>query len=271
MLNHLLATLFFKVDVPLLKASQPPEAIFGASAVKPETVVGYYSTAYRYIDAFNIVPAFFTASLFPALSRMATQHDDALARTYTLAVKLMVMMALPLAVATTFLSTWMAGLFGESFLPHSAIALAIMCWSMPIGWINSVTNFALIATNQQRALTRAFIIGLSFNVIANLILIPLFSYVAAAVVTIFSEIVEGAAFYVYVRKHIAPVNWVGVLARPFLATGVMATITFAFHMAGWTLVGLAIGLAAYCAVLWLSSALSAGERAILRPLVRRGA
>lgn len=260
MMNHLLATLFFKVDVPMLQALKGPVA------------VGWYSAAYKFIDAFNIIPAFFTQSLFPAMSRMALQRDESLARSYTLALKLLVMVSLPLAVATSFLAEPMIAILGgREFLPHGAIALAIMAWSMPIGWINSVTNYALIAANRQHALTRAFIFGLSFNVIANLALIPTFSYVAAAVVTIFSEIVEGAAFYVYVRRHITPVNWIEVLARPFLAAGAMAGLAYLFATMGLTLIGLALGLVAYGAVVWLTGALSAGERAILRPLVRRGA
>ncbi|MCS6846260.1 MAG: flippase, partial [Anaerolineae bacterium] len=260
MLNHLLATLFFKVDVPMLQAIKGPVA------------VGWYSAAYKFIDAFNIIPAFFTQSLFPAMSRMALQRDASLARSYTLALKLLVMTALPLAVATAFLAEPMiAVLGGREFLPNGAIALAIMAWSMPIGWINSVTNYALIAAGQQRALTRAFIIGLTFNVVTNAIFIPMFSFVAAAVTTIFSEIVEGAAFYVFVRRYIAPVNWVEVLAKPFLAAGVMAGVTAAFAYGGMTLVGLALGLAAYGAVLWLTHALAPQERDILRPLVKRGA
>jgi O-antigen/teichoic acid export membrane protein len=260
MLNHLLATLFFKVDVPLLQAIKGPVA------------VGYYSAAYKFIDAFNIIPAFFTQSLFPAMSRMALQRDQTLARSYTLALKLLVMVSLPLAVTTTFLAEPMIGILGgREFLPEGAIALAIMCWSMPIGWINSVTNYALIAAGQQRALTRAFVIGLTFNIVANSLLIPIFSFVAAAVVTIFSEIVEGAAFYVYVHRHIAPVNWVEALAKPFLAAGALAAVTGVFAMNGLVLIGLALGLALYGGVLWLTGALAPQEREILRPLIRRSA
>jgi O-antigen/teichoic acid export membrane protein len=260
MMNHLLATLFFKVDVPMLQAMKGP------------AVVGYYSTAYKFIDAFNIIPSFFTQSLFPAMSRMALQRDETLSRSYVLALKLLVMVSLPLAVFTSFMAEPMiAVLGGREFLPAGAIALGIMCWSMPIGWINSVTNYALIAANQQHALTRAFVIGLTFNVVANLLLIPTFSFVAAAVVTIFSEIVEGAAFYVYVRRHIAPVNWVDVLARPFLAAGVMALFAAVFMQAGLLLVGLALGGVAYAGVLWVTRVLSTQEREILRPLVKRGA
>jgi len=55
MLNHLLATLFFKVDVPMLQAMQGP------------TVVGWYSTAYKWIDALNIIPVSYTHLTLPTI------------------------------------------------------------------------------------------------------------------------------------------------------------------------------------------------------------
>lgn len=276
MLNHLLATLFFKVDVPLLRGLQ------GAS------VVGWYSTAYKFVDAFNIIPAFFTQSLFPALSRMAAQReepnkphrsgrpvrfesvkqDDPFARAFTLAVKLLVMVAVPVAVATTFAAHWMVDVLGgKEFLPQGQIALMLMIWSIPFGWVNSVTNYALIAVGQQRALTRAFIIGLGFNVVANLIFIPLFSFQAAAIITILSEIVEGAAFYFYVRRHITRLNWADVFARPALAGLVMAGVCAALNAINLLGVGVALGGLAYVAALALTRALNADERAVLAPLV----
>ena len=165
----------------------------------------------------------------------------------------------------------MIGLFGSKFLPDGQIALMMMIWSIPVGWINSVTNYALIAANQQRALTRAFIIGLAFNVIANLIFIPLFSYQAAALITIASEIIEGSAFYFYVRRHIVPVSWVGVLARPALASGVMALVVYPFAVAGgvYLLMGLGVGVAAYLIVLFTTHALDVDETALLAPLLPR--
>jgi O-antigen/teichoic acid export membrane protein len=256
MLNHLLATLFFKVDIPMLEAIQTP------------TVVGWYSAAYKYVDAFNIIPAFFTQSIFPVMSRMAKQADDAMARSYVLSLKLLVIVALPLAVLSTALAPQMIGLLGgNEFLPHGAIALQIMIWSIPFGWINSITNYALIAVNQQRALTRAFIIGLTFNIAVNLVLIPIFSYQAAALVTILSEIVEGIAFYIYVRRHIVKVNWLDVLGRPGLAAAAMAAVAFFFAGNGWALPGALLSLVVYAAALALIGALSPVDRAMLAPLV----
>jgi O-antigen/teichoic acid export membrane protein len=196
MINNLLSALFFKVDVTLLKP------------LKGDTPVGWYNQAYKWVDALNVIPAYFTFALFPVLSRQAAEDKDAARRSYHLALKLLVMLALPTAVFTTFFARELTTIitFGDPrFQPDSTLALQLMIWSIPFGWVNSVTNYVLIALGQQRKLTHAFLAGLGFNVIANLIFIPLYSYKAAAVITILSEIVEGGAFYWYIRKSIGPV------------------------------------------------------------------
>ncbi|MBI4768915.1 MAG: flippase [Chloroflexi bacterium] len=255
MLNHLLATLFFKVDVPLLEI------------MRGEKQVGWYSTAYKFIDAFNIIPSFFTLALFPVMSRQAREDRPALRRSYALAVKLLVAVALPLAVVTSFGARLLIGLLaGAEFLPHGAIALALIVWSIPIGWINSVTNYLLVAVDQQRDLTRAFFIALLFNVVANLIFLPLYGYPAAAIITIFSELFEGMAFYRYLRRGLGPVPWPRLLWRLVLAGGAMAAIVALL----WRLqpaLALAAGLAAYAGgVVWLR-AFEPDEVAVLRGIL----
>jgi O-antigen/teichoic acid export membrane protein len=212
MLNNLLATLFFKVDVTLIKP------------LRGATEVGWYSTGYKFVDAYNVVPSLFTFALFPLLSRQAhdaSQHH-ALRFTYGFAVKLLVTVALPLAAITTFLAPMMIELLGGAeYLPHGATALIILAWSMPFGWINSVTNYVLIALGQQRGLTNAFAVAIVFNVALNLIFIPMYGFAAAAAITIASEIFEGVFFYRYLRRSLGNVAWLSLLWRPWLSAGAM--------------------------------------------------
>ncbi len=210
MLNHLLATLFFKVDVPMLQS------------LRGSATVGWYSTAYKWIDALNIIPAYSTIALFPVMSRQAVEDRPALMRSTRVGIRLLVLMALPLAVMTTFIApTLVLVLGGPEYLPHAGLALQIMIWSIPFGWINSITNYILIALGQQSKLTRAFIVGLSFNIIANLILIPRYSYVAAALITILSELVEGFVFVVYLERALGSIRWLGLLWKLFVSAGLM--------------------------------------------------
>src|SRR5690606_30611735 len=85
----------------------------------------------------------------------------------------------------------------------------------------SVTQYVLIAVNQQHYLTRAFFFGVLFNVVGNLLVIPRFGYVGAALVTILSEFSLLFPFYWSVRRHVGSVPWAGIFARPALAVAVM--------------------------------------------------
>jgi O-antigen/teichoic acid export membrane protein len=254
MINHLLATLFFKVDVPMLQAIQGP------------TVVGWYSTAYKWLDALNIIPAYSTIALFPVMSRQAVEDKDALMRSTRFGIKFLVMVALPLAVATTFLAPFLVLVLGGSaYLPHAATALQIMIWSIPFGWINSITNYILIALGQQSKLTRAFVVGLSFNIIANLILIPRFSYVAAAAVTILSELVEGFVFVIYLERSLGAIRWIQLLWRLFASAGAML-IVMAIAWPLHPILALIAGPMVYLAGLIILRVIGPEERRVLARL-----
>ncbi|HEC22043.1 MAG TPA: flippase, partial [Chloroflexi bacterium] len=233
MINHLLATLFFRMDIVLLEA------------MTSATVVGWYGVVYKWIDAINVIPSFFTQALFPIMSRQALEDRAALRRSYVFSVKLLSLISMPLAVITTLLAYFLIGLLGGSqFLPHGAIALQIFVWSIPIGWINSVTNYVVIALNRQRTLTWAFVVGVVFNATANLIFIRYFSYRAAAVITIFSELVLLTFFYLVMKPALGRVPWVRVLGRITAATALMAAATWALAQVSVPL-ALAGGIAVY--------------------------
>ncbi len=216
MINHLLATVFFKIDIVLMEA------------INGNTIVGQYSTAYKWLDALNIIPAFLTMALLPVMARQAHEDRAALRRNYTLAVKLLVIVALPVAVMTTFIAAPLIRVLGGAeYLPAGGIALQIMIWSIPIGWINSVTNYVIVALDRQRTLTLAFAVGVIFNVAANLIFLPAYSYRAAAAITILSEGVLFVAFYQIIRQELGAMGWRRALWRPALAALGLLGVTLA--------------------------------------------
>lgn len=216
MINHLLATVFFKIDVVLMEA------------INGNTIVGQYSTAYKWLDALNIIPAFLTMALLPVMARQAHEDRAALRRNYLLAVKLLVMVALPVAVITPFIAAPLIRVLGGAeYLPAGGIALQIMIWSIPIGWINSVTNYVIVALDRQRTLMAAFAAGVIFNVVANLLLLPAYSYRAAAAITILSEGVLFVAFYRIIRQELGTIGWPRTLWRPALAALGLLAATFA--------------------------------------------
>ena len=265
MINHLLATIFYKIDVILM------EAINGV------TVVGWYSTAYKWLDALQVIPAFLSAALLPVMSRQAHEDPPALVRSFRLTVKLLSLVALPVAVATTFIApTLVLILGGSEYLPDGAVALQIMIWSVPVGWINSITQYVLIALDRQRTLTRAFIVAVTFNIAANLVFLPAFSYRAAAIITILSESLLLVMFFrlldatlrerLQLGAEARAIGLVGMIWRPALAALVMGGVLVALWPVNG-LLALVAAVATYGVMLVLVRPFDAAERAQLSPLL----
>lgn len=255
MLNHFLATIFFQIDVVIIQASHG------------DRMVGEYGVAYKWVSALNVIPAFFTMALLPIMSRQAREDRDALKRNYGLAIKLLVSTALPVAVIFTFLAYTLTGVLGGSeFLPDGAIATQLMIWSIPVGWINSLTQYVLIALDLQRRITRAFIFAVSFNIVSNLILIPAYGYRAAALTTIASEMSLLIPFALLLHGALGRINWFGLLWKPIVSTLVMVAIL----LVGWPIqpfIALTVAILAYLTILMFLRPLNADELERLTPLL----
>lgn len=253
MLIHLLQTIFISIDTYLLRVL----------LTNGQEVAGWYSSAYKWFNALQIVPSFFTLALFPIISRRIGESINAARQMYAMSLKLMLLLALPVAAVTHYLAIPLVQLVaGEEFLPAGAIALQIVIWSIPLGWLNSVTNYVLISLGLESKQPRAFTIAVLFNIIANLIFIPRYSYVAAGVTTILSELVLLLLFDYYLRQRMPGIKWGRLLMRPFLLTAVIfggMWLGGQIHL----VVGLLIGIAIYPAGLLLLGIIGAEEKKLL--------
>ena len=255
LLNHFLATIFFQIDVLII------EATHGAR------MVGLYSVAYKWLSALNVIPSFFTQAMLPVMSRQAHEDPEALKRTYVLSIKLLLMIALPVAVVFTFTAYFLTTVLGGAeYLPDSAIATQLMIWSIPFGWINSLTQYVLVALDLQRRITRAFTIAVTFNIVANLIFVPQYGYQAAALATIASEFMLLLPFAWLLNRAFGGVPWLDIIWRPVAASAAMAVVL----LLGWNVqpvLALLVALVVYPTVLLLLRPLSSVELERLQPLL----
>lgn len=257
MLNNLLANLFFKVDVFLLLP------------LTNATVLGYYNAAYKFVNALNFIPSKFTLAIFPMLSRYAAGSGEAIRRALIVSVKLLVWIALPITVATVFIAPQLILLFaGAAYLPDSAIALQWLIWFLPFSFMNSVVHYVLIALNEQRFLTRAFLVGLGFNLAANWLAIPPLTYRGAALVTVLSELALLVPFYYALRKHMSALPILDMFWRPGAAAAAMAAALFVL-MPQNLFVALIVGTLVYGLGLFVLGALGPDEWMLLQRLVPR--
>ena len=100
MLDYLLATVFWRIDVWILKP------------LAGDLSVGLYSVGIKYLDGLNIIPSVFTLAIFPLMSRYAKRDGNNLLRSYILSLRLLIMISLPLAMVITCLATPLVSIVG---------------------------------------------------------------------------------------------------------------------------------------------------------------
>jgi O-antigen/teichoic acid export membrane protein len=217
----------------------------------------------------TIVPAYFVAALFPVLARHAAADRLALGRAFRHALALLQMIAWPATVGVAVLSRELILLLGgQEYLPGAAWALAILIWFMPLSYANGVTQYVIIALRRQREITIAFGIAALFNLAANLLLIPRYSYLAAAAITVATEFVILIPFLRVLRQENAAPPLLALSWRPATAALLMGAAMLLVYPAGWLLAAL-VAPPIYLAGLWLLGAFGAEERALARRVLGR--
>lgn len=251
-INQLLQGLFFKVDALLLPG------------MAGDVAAGTYAAAYKVSEGAGIFSSSFTLALFPRLSR-----DSDLSHAYRVALRVLLQLAFPLAVGTALLSEQIVALVGgRQYLPDSATALAILICYLPLSYTNGLTQYVLIATGKQRMLTGAFAAALVFNLLANIILIPRFGYVGAAVVTVASEIVLLMPFRLAAASVTRGVSVLAEARSPVLATFIMAPVVWWLRDAIHPLVAIPAGALVYLLALTALGGIDATQRRLLLQVVR---
>jgi O-antigen/teichoic acid export membrane protein len=250
--NQLLQGLFFKIDALLLPG------------LAGDVAAGTYAAAYKVSEGAGIISSSFTLALFPRLSR-----ETDLSHAYRLGLRSLLQIAFPLAAGVALLSQPIVALVGgKEYLPDSAIALSILICYLPLSYCNGLTQYVLIAAGKQRVLTAAFAAALVFNVAANLIMIPRFSYVGAAVVTVVSELVLLVPFRMVAARVTHGVSLLAESRTPVLATLLMTPVVWWLRDAIHPLVAIPVGGAVYLLALWSLGGIDAQQRRLIVEFVR---
>lgn len=277
MLNNLLSVIFFRFDLFIVRA-------FGGS--NADLLVQQYVLPYQLLNIALVLPPAVTFAVFPLLARRAGGARSELASAQQRTLHLLLLIAFPLAMLMTVLADDLVWLFARrrfaEYLP-SVTVLAVLAWFLPLSFVNGLLQYVLIAIERQTAITRAFVIGAAFNLTANLIAIPLAirwgrpqdALLAAAVITILSEVVLYMVLHPVLRREgltpaIHRLMWRPALASLLMAVAMAPAILW---LPGWlgSAGAILIGPLVYVAGLWMLGAIGAEELALARRIAGRPA
>jgi O-antigen/teichoic acid export membrane protein len=259
LVNALLISLFFRVDIFIVQAERGDRAL------------GIYDASYKLINLLTIVPSYATLAIFPLLARRA-DDIEALRHAQRVGSYALVTLAWLLVCGVSALAgVAIHVLAGRAYLPEAALLLRILIWFAPLSFLNGVAQYALVAAGRQRRIVPAFGLAVAFNLTANLLFVPRYGARAAAVTTVLTEVVILAALMTLTRgQPYAPLDRAALskLWRPTVA-GVCAT-ALALVLRDTPVLAAPAGMALFALLALVTRVVGPEERALaLRALPRR--
>ena len=213
-----------------------------------DQVVGWYSAAYKLIDALNFIPYIIFISTFPSMSRLFVENKELLLTLVNRVIRYLTYLALPIATGTIILSERILQfIYGNQF-HNSSVALKILIIAEALAFVTFILVITLKSIGREKQVTYTLISLSIFNIVLNFILIPKYTYVGAAVATTVTELLSLFILNAVMKKYLVKVNY--KLIKPLFASLLMGVIIYYLNfLAIWWLI--IIGMASYSLLLYL--------------------
>lgn len=244
--SSIIIFVYFKIDTILL------------SVLKTNAEVGIYNAAYKVIENITFFPAMITGLVFPMISRHIFSDKKEFEHIANETAKVFMILIVPIIIGTLFLSEGIIGLIGGSAFYQSANTLRILVFALAFIFFGGFFNNILIAANLQKKLMYSLAFCAAFNVIANLIFIPLYSYTGSAIISVLTEMLVVVFSFYLTIKHTSYIPAIKNLMRILLSGAGMALFLFLFSASNFFLLALGSALV-YVLFLWITRTITVKE------------
>lgn len=210
---------------------------------------GFYTAASTLVQLVFLLRPALLNSVFPNMATMFTESVPRLQTLTSNLLSLFVIVLLPVPFLVWILAEpLMPLLLGEGF-SASAPVLQALIWIVLPSFAYAMLSRVLIAGQQERLNIQVAGVGMALNVILNLLLIPSYGAVGAALSSVLVMVLALAATYAMIHRRLFPLNSWQIWGKPLLAA--LAVGALAYGLRGWSLWATLPMLALlYVGVLW---------------------
>jgi len=230
-----------------------------------KTEVGQYAAAAKLPTVLSGFIGIWVSAVYPHASKLFRSDPDRLRRQLGIFTSLSIVVALPLAAGSAIVGTSvMTGLFGPAYRPAGPpFAILIVASAVVVVSIN-YTSLAM-AVDQERTFALAVTVASIVNILMNLLLIPAYGPIGAAISTVAAE---SLVFLICARRVVAIIGRPPLanhrIAGSIAATVMMSTALLAMPSSLSVWLRIAVGGAVFLAVAVACGAIQRDDLALLR-------
>ncbi len=197
------------------------------SLIKSSGEVGLYGAAYRIIDVLTTLPYMFAGIILPILTLSWFEaRKEYFAAVLQKSFDLMAIFSIPIIAGTLVLAKPLIVLVAGNEFADSGTILKILIFALAAIFLGCMFSHAVIAIDRQREMIGAYIFVSISAVILYLIFIPPFSYLGAAAITIYSEVMIAILSAYVVWRHTKFIPGFKTVTKAIVASGIMWTALY---------------------------------------------
>lgn len=183
----ILGLLYFRIDTIIL------------SYLRGTFETGIYAAGYKFLESLLFIPNALTFALFPTFAKL---HQTNFSKIKTLIVKVSIIMFI-LGMLITGIYLVMLPLIIHVLLPKfSSSILVVQILSLAIPFMFVHIPASAVLTSSEKYLKQIILFSLfplAVNILANVLFIPDFGYLAAAWITVISDIISAVILLIFIR------------------------------------------------------------------------
>ena len=256
-LTNFFYSIYFSIDIVML------------SYLTGNYSTGLYKSAYNIITVFTTFFPVYQNVIFPVMSKFFKESRDLIKVSYELSVKYLLLFILPLSVGIFFYARPLVDLIYRNQYSLATTPVQILIWTVSFLFINGAASTLLNAVDRETIVTRIYIVAAIFNVILNLILIPLYSYDGAAIATVLSEVVITVLtlYYIFKTDFKPDVGLLKNVIKLIIVSLILAIVLYWINVSVW--LAIPIGLIVYVVLLILIRVIDDNDKYIINELLNR--
>lgn len=236
-------------EVIKLAAPMAAVLIFGFIYFKADTVilslmkgpvdVGIYGVPYKLIEVLLVFPSIFMGTVLPFITRYLATSDARMAGAFAKASHFLILIGLPMVAVGMLLAKPLVAVLGGAQFTTAAtvlvgsqtiaapIILQILLFAVFLSYLSHLTTYVVVAAGRQGSLVLPNILFAVCNIGLNVVAIPHYSYLAAAVITVFTELavlaVSFGIIWLKIGRFVPDIRYIG---RALLANAILVVAVY---------------------------------------------
>jgi len=254
LLGH--ASIFFPSTILFLIFSRGDQILL--SKLTSFKSLGYYTAAYRIIEAVSLLSSSIIVASAPTISRFYHRSLQSFIELCRIEMKYIILILCPAMVYLFFFSDWMIGILYSSAYQASIPVLKILAFSVLFSIMDQFFSIILISSDNQKNDLKASIAGSATYLFLLYILIYKWDIVGSAVATLTALVFQSVVRYIFIFKNISGMKIITVLFKPVFCAAVMFLSFYCLYDYGYP-VAIAASAVVYVSMLFILRIISFKE------------